>query len=133
LEEALQKFVTPEILRNENAYKCSKCKKSVQAKKQFTVHRAPNVATFQFKRFDCSRMFGKITKPVSYTEKLNLRPYMSEKVKFFSKNPILFLLLFYFRVRLFFINLSQFSFTWAHPQTLAIIIVMFAIQIIVGT
>ncbi|KAI2796749.1 Ubiquitin carboxyl-terminal hydrolase 42 [Blomia tropicalis] len=79
LEEALQKFVTPEILKQDNAYECGKCKKSVVAKKQFTVYRSPNVATFQFKRFDCTRLFGKISKPVSYPEKLNLRPYMSEK------------------------------------------------------
>ena len=72
--------MTPEILKNDNAYKCSKCKKTVVAKKQFTVYRAPNVATFQFKRFDSSRLFGKISKLVTYPEKLDLRPYMSEKV-----------------------------------------------------
>ena len=67
-------------MKNENAYKCSKCKKTVNAKKQFNVHQAPNVATFQFKRFDSSRMFGKISKPVSYPEILDLRPYMSAQV-----------------------------------------------------
>lgn len=49
------------------------------AEKTFTVDRAPNVATFQFKRFDYNRIFGgKITKQISYPEILNLRPYMSE-------------------------------------------------------
>lgn len=49
------------------------------AEKRFTVFRAPNVATFQLKRFDYNRIFGgKITKQISYPETLNLRPYMSE-------------------------------------------------------
>ncbi|XP_054167930.1 ubiquitin carboxyl-terminal hydrolase 36-like [Oppia nitens] len=79
LEKALDKYVTPELLQHENAYKCTRCKKRVLAKKQFTVFRAPNVATFQLKRFDYNRIFGgKITKPITYPEKLNLRPYMSE-------------------------------------------------------
>ncbi|KAI1293741.1 Ubiquitin carboxyl-terminal hydrolase 36 [Halotydeus destructor] len=79
LEKALEKFIHPEILQQENAYKCSACKKKVPAKKRFTVQRAPKVATFQFKRFDYNRVFGgKITKAISYPEILNLRPYMSE-------------------------------------------------------
>lgn len=79
LDKALEKFVQPEILQNENAYKCPRCKRKVFAKKQFTVFKAPNVATFQFKRFDYNRMFGgKITKVISYPEKLNLRPFMSD-------------------------------------------------------
>lgn len=69
----------PEVLRNENAYKCSHCNKKVAAEKRFTLHRAPNIATFQLKRFDYNRIFGgKINKQISYPEALNLRPYMSE-------------------------------------------------------
>lgn len=80
LETALEKFVEPELLQNDNAYKCPRCNIKVMAQKRFTVHRAPNVATFQFKRFDANRMFGgKITKHVSYPEHLELRPYMSDK------------------------------------------------------
>ena len=80
LEKALEKYIQPEILQQDNAYKCPKCKKKVPARKQFTVYRAPRVATFQLKRFDFSRMFGgKINKPVQYPETLNLRPYMSTK------------------------------------------------------
>ncbi|UXI14535.1 Down syndrome critical region protein 3-like protein [Sarcoptes scabiei] len=78
LEQALKNFVNPEILRNENAYKCMKCKKSVVAKKQFTVYRAPIITTFQLKRFECVRTIGKIMKAISYPEVLDLRPYMSE-------------------------------------------------------
>lgn len=80
LEEALGKYAKPEILQNENAYKCPKCKKKVTAIKRFSVHQAPNVATFQFKRFDYNRIFGgKITRHIAYPESFNLRPYMSDK------------------------------------------------------
>ncbi|RWS12675.1 ubiquitin carboxyl-terminal hydrolase 36-like protein [Dinothrombium tinctorium] len=79
LEKALEKFVQPETLQADNAYKCQRCKKKVIAQKRFSVHQAPNVATFQFKRFDYNRIFGgKIMKQVVYPEELNLRPYMSE-------------------------------------------------------
>ncbi|XP_076310122.1 uncharacterized protein LOC143225138 isoform X3 [Tachypleus tridentatus] len=79
LEKALEKFVQPELLQNDDAYRCPKCRMKVSAQKRFTVHRAPNVATFQFRRFHYNQMLGgKITKHVIYPEKLNLRPYMSD-------------------------------------------------------
>lgn len=82
LEDALRKFTQPETLEHENAYKCSKCRKKVMARKKFTVYKAPNVATFQLKRFDSDRIFGgKITKHISYPDELNLRPYMSDTTK----------------------------------------------------
>lgn len=85
LEESLKRFTQPETLERENAYKCSKCKKKVTARKRFSVYRAPNVATFQLKRFDSDRIFGgKVTKYVSYPDELDLRPYMSD----WTKSPI---------------------------------------------
>lgn len=82
LEEALKKFTQSETLENDNAYRCSKCRKKVTAKKKFTVFKAPNVATFQLKRFDSDRIFGgKITKSITYPEELDLRPYMSDTTK----------------------------------------------------
>ncbi|XP_035211828.1 ubiquitin carboxyl-terminal hydrolase 36-like isoform X1 [Stegodyphus dumicola] len=79
LEKALEKFIQPEILEQENAYKCPKCKMKVVAQKRFSVFQPPNVATFQLKRFDYHRTFGgKITKQITYPERLNLRPYMSD-------------------------------------------------------
>lgn len=82
LEDALKKFTQPETLENENAYKCSKCRKKVTAKKKFTVYKAPNVATFQLKRFDSDRIFGgKVTKFISYPDELDLRPFMSDPTK----------------------------------------------------
>ncbi|GBM79562.1 Ubiquitin carboxyl-terminal hydrolase 42 [Araneus ventricosus] len=79
LEKALEKFIQPELLEQENSYKCPKCKMKVSAQKKFTVYKAPNVATFQLKRFDYNRSFGgKITKQISYPDRLNLRPFMSD-------------------------------------------------------
>lgn len=79
LNKALEKWIKPELLEKDNAYKCLNCKSMVSAQKQFTIHRAPNVATFHLKRFDFNRiMGGKITKHIAYPEKLNLRPFMSD-------------------------------------------------------
>lgn len=82
LDKALDKFTQPEILQHDNAYKCAKCQKKVSARKRFTVYKAPNVATFQLKRFDSDRIFGgKITKHINYPDEFDLRPYMSESNK----------------------------------------------------
>ncbi|CAC5406039.1 USP36_42 [Mytilus coruscus] len=77
LEKAFEKYVLPEMLDNENAYMCTKCKQKVPAQKRFSVHKPPNVLTISFKRFDFHRMMGKITRHVNFPEKLNIRPYMS--------------------------------------------------------
>jgi len=78
LEKALQKFTSPEILDQANKYKCPSCGKLVQARKQLTIKKAPNVVTIQLKRFSFASMFGsKIDKHIKFTEKLNLTPYLS--------------------------------------------------------
>ncbi|XP_053208697.1 ubiquitin carboxyl-terminal hydrolase 36-like isoform X2 [Panonychus citri] len=83
LEDAFRKFTHPEILQNDNAYKCPNCKKKVMATKRFTVYKPPNVATIQFKRFDYNRIYGgKITKKIAYPDTFNIRPFMSD-----SKGP----------------------------------------------
>lgn len=78
LEKAVEQFVKPELLENENAYKCPKCNTLVPAEKTFRIHRPPNVATFQLKRFHYYKSYGKITKHISYPENFDLRPYMSQ-------------------------------------------------------
>jgi ubiquitin C-terminal hydrolase len=79
LEEALKRYTQAETLDKDNAYRCGRCKREVAARKRLSVYKAPNVATFQFKRFDADRIFGgKITKFISYPEDLDLRPYMSD-------------------------------------------------------
>ncbi|XP_015785624.1 probable ubiquitin carboxyl-terminal hydrolase 16 [Tetranychus urticae] len=87
LEDAFRKFTQPEILSNDNAYKCPNCKKKVMATKRFTVYKPPNVATIQFKRFDYNRIYGgKITKKIAYPETFNIRPFMSDS----KGSPILY-------------------------------------------
>uniref|UniRef100_A0A2R5LFQ0 Ubiquitin carboxyl-terminal hydrolase n=1 Tax=Ornithodoros turicata TaxID=34597 RepID=A0A2R5LFQ0_9ACAR len=77
LTQALEKSVEPEILSGDNAYECPRCRKKVRAQKRFTVHRPPKVATIQFKRFDS--MGHKVTRQMTYCDKLDLRPYMSDR------------------------------------------------------
>ncbi|XP_029553662.1 ubiquitin carboxyl-terminal hydrolase 42 [Salmo trutta] len=77
ITKALEQFVKPEQLDGENAYRCAKCKKLVQASKRFTIHRSANVLTISLKRF-ANYNGGKIAKDVRYAECLDLRPFMSQ-------------------------------------------------------
>lgn len=54
----------------------SRCKKHVNADKQFTLHEAPVVLCVHLKRF--SPMGRKLGQPIQYRESLSLKPYMSE-------------------------------------------------------
>ncbi|KAH9315522.1 hypothetical protein KI387_024149 [Taxus chinensis] len=76
LQDALAQFTAPEILDGENKYKCDRCKSYVKAKKQLTVHEAPNILTIALKRFQSGK-FGKLNKRVIFPETLNMTPYMS--------------------------------------------------------
>ncbi|XP_041363916.1 LOW QUALITY PROTEIN: ubiquitin carboxyl-terminal hydrolase 36-like [Gigantopelta aegis] len=79
LEKAFEKFVQPETLESENAYMCSRCKQKVSAEKRLSVHKHPNVLTIQLKRFDYNRTTGKITRHIEFPDKLNIRPYLSQR------------------------------------------------------
>ncbi|XP_053310141.1 ubiquitin carboxyl-terminal hydrolase 36 [Spea bombifrons] len=74
---ALELFVKSDVLSDDNAYMCAKCKKKVPASKRFSIHRASNVLTLSLKRF-ANFSGGKISKDVGYPEFLNIRPYMSQ-------------------------------------------------------
>ncbi|XP_072229034.1 ubiquitin carboxyl-terminal hydrolase 17-like protein 6 [Leuresthes tenuis] len=77
VSKALKHFVKSEKMEGENAYKCSKCNKTVTAKKRFKIHRSPSVLTLSLKRFtNFSRR--KNTKDVKYPEFLDLQRYMSQ-------------------------------------------------------
>ncbi|KAF9263710.1 cysteine proteinase [Marasmius fiardii PR-910] len=76
LSVALRKFVEIDHLKGADKYKCEKCKKHVNAEKQFTIHEAPAVLTIHLKRF--SPMGHKIGHIVEYDEHLNIDPFMSE-------------------------------------------------------
>lgn len=76
LQDALAQFTAPEILDGSNKYKCDRCKCYVKAKKQLTVHEAPNILTIALKRFQSGK-FGKLNKRVIFPDVLNMKPYMS--------------------------------------------------------
>ena len=52
VEEALSKFVQPELLYGDNQYKCSKCNINVDATKGLKFTSFPYLLTLQLKRFD---------------------------------------------------------------------------------
>ena len=76
IDDSTKIFFKQEFLRNENAYKCSSCKKKVTASKRFSIFNAPNIITLQLKRF-VGFSGNKCGRHVNYPEKLNLRPHMS--------------------------------------------------------
>jgi ubiquitin carboxyl-terminal hydrolase 36/42 len=81
VQRALEHFTLPERLDGANKYRCERCNRKVPAVKQFLVHQAPNVLVLQLKRFAFmgGMMGGKINKPVSFTERLSLTPFMKNK------------------------------------------------------
>ncbi|OWM81022.1 ubiquitin carboxyl-terminal hydrolase 15-like isoform X1 [Punica granatum] len=76
LEDALTQFTTPEDLDGENMYRCGRCATYVQARKQLSVHEAPNILTIVLKRFQEGR-YGKINKCITFPEMLDMIPYMT--------------------------------------------------------
>jgi len=52
VEEALGRFVQPEVLESDNQYKCEKCNKKVDAIKGLKFSSFPYLLTLQLKRFD---------------------------------------------------------------------------------
>ncbi|KAL6529774.1 Ubiquitin carboxyl-terminal hydrolase 25 [Orobanche gracilis] len=77
LREALQKFFQPEVLDGNNKYKCDNCKKLVAARKQMSIHQAPNVLVVQLKRFE-GMSGGKVDKSIAFDETLVLSSHMSK-------------------------------------------------------
>ncbi|GAA6048143.1 hypothetical protein JCM3770_003682 [Rhodotorula araucariae] len=75
LKDALENLVRKDKLSGQNKYKCEKCKKLVNAEKNFTIDEAPLVLTVHLKRFTPTGR--KLTYPLKYPEQLKLGPYMS--------------------------------------------------------
>ncbi|CAA20678.1 ubiquitin C-terminal hydrolase Ubp16 [Schizosaccharomyces pombe] len=79
LADSLKHFVHAEKLTKQNKYRCENCKQLVDASKQMTIYRAPNILTIHFKRFTFNGFqSSKISKQISYPESFNLGPYMSD-------------------------------------------------------
>ncbi|XP_038884702.1 ubiquitin carboxyl-terminal hydrolase 17-like isoform X2 [Benincasa hispida] len=84
IEEALQQYTSPEILDGENRYHCTRCNSYVKARKRLSILEAPNILTIALKRFQSGK-FGKLNKPVIFSEILDLAPYMSSRS---DKSPV---------------------------------------------
>ncbi|CAM8951988.1 unnamed protein product [Rhodiola kirilowii] len=78
LEDALTQFTAPEDLDGENMYKCGRCAAYVRARKQLSVHEAPNILTIVLKRFQEGK-YGKITKCITFPDLLDMVPFMTGK------------------------------------------------------
>ncbi|CAN8312356.1 unnamed protein product [Cochlearia groenlandica] len=76
LQDALTQFTRPEDLDGENMYRCSRCAKYVKARKELSIHEAPNILTIVLKRFQEGR-YGKINKCISFPEMLDMIPFMT--------------------------------------------------------
>ncbi|KAF8338711.1 uncharacterized protein EI90DRAFT_2403689 [Cantharellus anzutake] len=75
IRAALDSFVSIDVLAGADKYKCEKCKKPVEAEKQFTIHDAPQILTIHLKRF--TPLGRKVSHSVRYEEHLSLHKYMS--------------------------------------------------------
>ncbi|GAA5976807.1 hypothetical protein JCM5350_007254 [Sporobolomyces pararoseus] len=76
VKEGLDNLVRVDHLRGQNKYRCEKCKKLVNAEKQFTIEKAPLVLTIHLKRFTPTGR--KVSGVIKYPETLNLKGYMSD-------------------------------------------------------
>ncbi|GAA6061186.1 hypothetical protein JCM10212_002399 [Sporobolomyces blumeae] len=81
VKDGLDNLVKVDHLKGQNKYRCEKCKKLVNAEKQFTIERAPLVLTIHLKRFTPTGR--KVSGTIRYPEKLSLGNYMSDG----SQNP----------------------------------------------
>lgn len=79
IEKALKLFTAVEVLDGGNKYKCPRQNKAVRAEKRITIESSPNVLVLQLKRFEFSFSGRKVSKPVAFTEVLDLSPYLSNK------------------------------------------------------
>lgn len=77
VEGALDAFTQGEELYGDNQYKCDSCKQKRDAEQRTVIEIAPNVLMVALKRFSYYG-FGKINSKVSFSEKLDLAPYMAD-------------------------------------------------------
>ena len=81
LQSALKLFTAPETLSKSNRYRCESCSRLTEAQKKFSVYSAPQVLTVQLKRFFVNPMTGqpgKLNRPISFPERFDLQPCMSD-------------------------------------------------------
>ncbi|XP_033107995.1 ubiquitin carboxyl-terminal hydrolase 42-like [Anneissia japonica] len=77
MEQCLRVMMKPEMLFGDNKYKCSGCRKLVDARKTFRIVKPPNVLTVVLKRYDASGRNIKNRRFIEYPEYFDLRPFMA--------------------------------------------------------
>lgn len=80
ISRALRSFTQVEVLDAKNKYKCERCGKHVQAGKQLTIYKPPNILMIQLKRFDFGSRASKLNKEIQFDEVLDLSPFISDHV-----------------------------------------------------
>ena len=81
LSSAFKVFTTPELLSKGNRYKCEACHRLVEAHKQFSIYKTPEVMTIQLKRFSVNPFTGqtsKLNRPVNFPECVNISEWISD-------------------------------------------------------
>lgn len=84
IRTSLAKFCKLEYLQGDNQYRCDSCHRKVNATKQMSIARAPQILTLQLKRFDLMNMSmfsNKIRTKIDYQQVLDISQYMSEEHK----------------------------------------------------
>ncbi|XP_026394849.1 ubiquitin carboxyl-terminal hydrolase 15-like isoform X2 [Papaver somniferum] len=76
LQDALTQFTACEDLDGENMYRCGRCAMYVRARKQLSIHEAPNILTIVLKRFQEGK-YGKINKCITFPDLLDMIPFMT--------------------------------------------------------
>lgn len=77
IEQGLSRLTANETLTGKNRYKCEKCKSLQEARKQTTIYDAPENLILHLKRFHFAGRSAKLTKPVSFEQRLDLTQYMA--------------------------------------------------------
>ncbi|KAL4474162.1 hypothetical protein ABPG72_002887 [Tetrahymena utriculariae] len=79
VQKSLDFFFKKEKLEGNNKYRCSKCKKLVEAQKGYIIHQLPNVLTLQIKRFN--NLMMKINTHTQFTAEIDVSKYVQQANK----------------------------------------------------
>ncbi|KAL4429747.1 hypothetical protein ABPG74_004384 [Tetrahymena malaccensis] len=79
VQKSLDFFFKKEKLEGNNKYRCSKCKKLVEAQKGYIMHQLPNVLTLQIKRFNNFMM--KINTHTQFPAEIDISKYVQQANK----------------------------------------------------
>lgn len=76
LKNLITKFSEPEVLDNQNMYRCGKCKKEVKAQIKMEIQKVPRVLVIFFKRI--KKGYYSDSPEITYPEMLDMRPFVND-------------------------------------------------------